>query len=579
MHAASGWTFCLESTHWEASTVGNQICQDLRSDPSGGEAVETLKACFGTKSPNTLLKRAATLCKYLVWHYNEFNSRGVYVHAFPLVESDVWNFFKWLRVERQQKSRGFTTTSTFLETVRFSKFTVGLQGCDVVLGSGRLLGFSAVERREKGPSSQAPILELVHLKKLHEILSLGSDLIDRLGAGAMLVCIYGRARWSDLRYIDHVDVEARRNGSLVLYTRERKTSAVGIRREQYLPLVIPWEGVVSEDWIEVLLKVYEEAGLDMTKVPLGPFLPAPKIGGGFCARPLSTQEAARWLRLLLSGTPGSEKIRCHSLKATLLNWCAKAGLDKEVRAVLGHHSTALHGSDIVYSRELQVRPLRKLQMLLKSIRIGLNLEDIASQGTLLAATPGATTPRPNVFTPPLPAPARVEQVHNPAEEQVVEQAVELVNVEEEGESIKEEIENITNLEAFACDLNLFGEEAVRQGAVPIDSSSGSDEESESSSSSSDELSSCRGKDSFREVAPAGSVYYKRVKTSRVHHVRVGKETTNCGKKLNENFKELEPVIYIRLPKCLICFPSAEGRVRTREDAKARFDAALKRARV
>ena len=245
--------------------------------------------------------------------------------------------------------------------------------------------------------------------------------------------------------------------------------------------------------------------------------------------------------------------------------------------MLGHHSTALHGSDIVYSRELQVRPLRKLQMLLKSIRIGLNLEDIASQGTLLAATPGATTPRPNVFTPPLPVPARGEQVHNPAEEQ--EQAVELVNAEEENESIKEEIENITNLEAFACDLSLFGEEAVRQGAVPIDSSSGSDEESESSSSSSDILSSCRGKDSFREVAPAGSVYYKHVKTSRVHRVRVGKEATNCGKKLNENFKELEPVIYIRLPKCLICFPSAEGRVRTREDAIARFDAALKRARV
>ncbi|CAK9117156.1 unnamed protein product [Durusdinium trenchii] len=176
--------------------------------------------------------------------------------------------------------------------------------------------------------------------------------------------------------------QARRNGSLVLYTREHKTSAVGIRREQYLPLVIPWEGVVSEDWIEVLLKVYEEAGLDMTKVPLGPLLPAPKIGGGFCARPLSTQEAARWLRLLLSGTPGSEKIRCHSLKATLLNWCAEAGLDKEVRAVLGHHSTALHGSDIVYSRELQVRPLRKLQMLLKSIRIGLNLEDSVTRNSV-----------------------------------------------------------------------------------------------------------------------------------------------------------------------------------------------------
>lgn len=38
---------------------------------------------------------------------------------------------------------------------------------------------------------------------------------------------------------------------MVVYTQEHKTSAVGLRREQYLPLVIPWEGVVSEDWISV----------------------------------------------------------------------------------------------------------------------------------------------------------------------------------------------------------------------------------------------------------------------------------------------------------------------------------------
>lgn len=56
--------------------------------------------------------------------------------------------------------------------------------------------------------------------------------------------------------------------------------------------------------------------------------------------------------------------RSLSLKATLLNWSA------EVRAALGHRSSPFCGSDGVYSRELQTQPIRKLQRLLKSVRIG-----------------------------------------------------------------------------------------------------------------------------------------------------------------------------------------------------------------
>ena len=51
---------------------------------------------------------------------------------------------------------------------------------------------------------------------------------DGLGAGAMLICVYGRARW----YIHHVVVEEGRNGFLTLYTAEHKTSAIGARRER-----------------------------------------------------------------------------------------------------------------------------------------------------------------------------------------------------------------------------------------------------------------------------------------------------------------------------------------------------------
>ena len=113
-------------------------------------------------------------------------------------------------------------------------------------------------------------------------------------------------------------------------------------------------------------------GTDWEKVPFGPLLPAPKQEGGWCLRPLSTSEAAAWLKRLLAGCSGASAIRAHSMKVTLCVWAARAGFSKEHRATLSHHATALNGSDIVYSRELQTGAIRKLQMLLKKIRVGLD---------------------------------------------------------------------------------------------------------------------------------------------------------------------------------------------------------------
>ena len=141
-----------------------------------------------------------------------------------------------LRTVRKSNSRGYTVPASFLEAVRFAKFTLGMLRTEEILGSKRLLGFAAVERRDKGPSNQAPGLDVAHVERLHTILSGSGNDIDRLGAGCFLICIYSRARWSDVRYIDHVEVVEGRLGSMTLFTVEHKTASVGLRREQYLPL-------------------------------------------------------------------------------------------------------------------------------------------------------------------------------------------------------------------------------------------------------------------------------------------------------------------------------------------------------
>ena len=396
--ACGQWLEIL-SLNWAASSIGSQLVSDLQDDDTGSSATETLRACFGIKSPSTLLKRAGSFKQFFRWHERSNRSKELQPCPIPLAEDAVWDYFIWLKSQRTLNEKGYTVASTFLESVRFAKFTVGLLGADEILQSRRLLGFAAIEKSLKGPCKQAPGLELEHLQKLHAILREGDDPVDRLGAAVFLICVYARARWSDIRFVDHIDFDRQRNGSMTIFTREHKTSNVGIRREQFLPLVVPWEGVTSDWWIDQFVEVYRLVGLDETKRPLGPLLPAPRLGGGFCARPLTTSEAANWLRALLTGTTNSSSYRSHSLKATLLIWSARSGLDRETRAVLGHHCSALAGSEVVYSRHLQVRAIRKLSMLLRRVRVGLDLEDDNMKNFGIMGTPAAMTP---AFAPQTP---------------------------------------------------------------------------------------------------------------------------------------------------------------------------------
>lgn len=564
--------------NWDASTVGRQVREDLRTDPTGGDANETVRAAFGTKSHSTLLKRAGTMRRFLHWYQDTSDTRGPCACAFPLLEHDIWEYFKFLRTSRINEGKGFTTPATFLETVRFAKHTIDLEGCDDVLSSRRLLGFAAIEKRSKGPTRQAPALELEHMQRLHSILNSDASDIDRLGAGCMLLCIYARARWSDIRYVHHVEVESKRNGCLVVYTTEHKMAASGLKREQYLPLVVPCEGITNDNWMKCFLELYARLGLDIHKVPVGPLLPAPRTGGTFCARPLTTPEASRWMKELLRGTSNCDNLRAHSLKVTLLNWCARAGMDKEVRSVLGHHCSATSGSEVVYARHLQVRPIRKLQMLLRFVRIGMNLEEIAERGNIAGVTPGLQTPAPlfgihgaGAVTPVFPVAASMQE--NP-----VEKAISLANEREDELSAKEELDDLAIAAASADSLSLFPGSIVGTGLIEIDSFSGS--ESESSSSDSDELQDqpVGPVKVYEEVVPEGLTFYRHVRSQRVHSVKDHEDKTACRMPVNRNYKLLDRVLHFRYPKCLKCFPKAEGRIRSREEAVGALDQAIERAR-
>ena len=571
--AASRWMEIL-SINWNASQVGEQISMDLQADPTGALAEQSLHAVFGTKSATTILKRAASLKQYISWFHKTCLESEVYLCPLPLMEDDVWRYFIHLRNLTKTNKRGYTVSSTFLETVRFSKFVLGLHHSDDILSSKRLLGFAAVERREKGPLNQAPPLEVEHLQRLHEILLNGANDIDRIGAGAFLCAIYARARWSDLRYIHHIKYDGyKRNATCDLYTAEHKTSTAGLRREQFLPLVIPTEGIVHGDWLGVFIKLCQDHGTQWEKVPFGPLLPAPTVDGGWCIRPLSTSEAAAWLRRLLDGCKGASEIRAHSMKVTLCVWAARAGFSKEHRATLSHHATALNGSDVVYSRELQTGAIRKLQMLLKKIRVG--LDPRTEQAPLDAITAAFDSGHKSVVRTPM-FESRAPCTPLPVVETNVQQAEKHVECK-----VETSLHDLCVL--AASETAPFGDFIQDKGLIAIDSSSGSDSSSSSSDedddSSDDHFSNALPGPVYSETVPEGSSYFVHKKSKIMHRARSAASVTFCKTHLNDNFKETERKIFFKYPKCMRCFVHDHNRLKTVDAVVKALDSSAKRRKA
>ena len=349
-----------------------------------------------------------------------------------------------------------------------------------------------------------------------------------------------------------------------------------------MPLIFPWHGVVRDDWMNSFLELYEQCGLDINKVPLDPLLPAPKPGG-FYARPLSTSEASVWLKLLLRGTANSEIFRSHSLKCTMLSWCAQSGLDKECRAVLAHHCSALTGSEVVYSRQLQVRAIRKLQMLLHRVRAGLGVDedvDNSEQHTQMSAgmTPRSmfkkvapSTPMPE--SPPLHA-GRFANVSTPG---IVESAAAEVLEAEDHEAVKEEAMDMDAVVEAADSITLFGADLTSKGLIQIDSSSGSSSDSDSDSST-DSSTPTPVAPVDCEVVPEGVSYYKHIKSLILHRCVTGSDVASCGAKLSSNFKDVGRSFSFKFPKCLKCFPKDNQRIRDLDALTDALDKAVHRAR-
>ena len=225
---------------------------------------------------------------------------------------------------------------------------------------------------------QRPPLKVEHVKALEVYVAdmVGSSR-DVYAVGCFLLCIYMRARFSDMQHMtdiiaDEVRIDGRPCGYIESKVTRSKSAYTTERKTMLLPMAAPLIGVSGRNWFAK----WQQAKLECA-VPRGeglPLLPQP-AANGWLRIPMTAASGGDWLRkiLIAHNFPKDQvdPIGTHSCKATCLSWLAKAGVDLACRRLLGYHVDPSTKTCLVYSRGAVSGPLRELDRIIGLIH---NLE-------------------------------------------------------------------------------------------------------------------------------------------------------------------------------------------------------------
>ena len=367
----TGWLQVLQ-----AHSNGSEIADILGEAQEEHAKVACVRQLFGGKALTTLEKRLRQVRHYLKWAHETGSE------AFPIGNHQVRMYIKQLLKDNAPPSKVLGAC----EIVNFLAYVVGLPVAVTATRTPWVKGVMRQSRAEKGAPRQARALTTVEVALLESMLRNEEVHVqDRFAAGAILFMVYSRARYGDTKIVSQMipDFVETSRSSTAGYLELTSYSHKMRRVKAALPLVAPALGVGHVAWGPVFIKVADLAGLPFSRLDgcRGALLPVPR-GDSWCKEPCSTGDAACWLRALLRKATGEEppKLSAHSMKSTTLAWCAKFGISRDDRLILGHHSE--NGSAEVYARDVQAAPLRSLESCLQAIRNSRFYPDMSRSGYL-----------------------------------------------------------------------------------------------------------------------------------------------------------------------------------------------------
>ena len=345
--------------------------------------MSSLRDMFGSKSPHTVEKRAASLMRFFKWLQAQAElDEQTREEPLSPSEASVYRFCRHISAG----SKGKLAAQGFVQALTFVRFVLAVPAVQICL-SPRVQGLADRMAGEHEPSNQARDLTVLEVIFLEQCLADTSfHLLDRFAAGVFLFQIYARNRWSDIRFVktlefDILQLEGETRGYVEGRAKDVKQSNRRKKQNLFMPLVAPVRGVhPSVIWGTVWQSVAQQVGRDFAQDPVGPLLPAVGPDGGWLRRRVDSPEASDWLtRLLQKREPSLARVTTHSLKHTTLGWLSKFGVYGETQTLLAHHSTGPL-STLAYSRDALSGPLRKLESLLYQVRTGKFCPDSTRSG-------------------------------------------------------------------------------------------------------------------------------------------------------------------------------------------------------
>ncbi|CAE7247216.1 unnamed protein product, partial [Symbiodinium sp. CCMP2456] len=296
--------------------------------------------------------------------------------TFPCTESDLYDFLKVMEKEGAPASR----IASIMEAVNFTRHVVGVSELAGACLSRRCKGICTRENFVE--PKQAPALTVEQLLMLHSALEEHRDPWTRAFATACLTCAYCRCRWSDVQHTESILWDLDLEGNLFyieLSIGVHKTCRLQSKRHKFLHAVSPALGL--RPYGQLWRECREQLGIEHHGRCV--FMPAPDQAGRPTVRALDTDEATAWLRLILGLSDAGTQVSSKSLKATVISWAAKRGVDPLTLQRLGYHAAG--GMDLVYSRDAQAPLLIVVERLLKEVRDGVFRPDDTRSGRLVTS--------------------------------------------------------------------------------------------------------------------------------------------------------------------------------------------------
>ena len=343
---------------------------------------ESVQALFFVKKTSTIQRRFSSLRIYAQWFETEALAPEQFVD-----EGIVFRYVKFLHSENAPATRA----SSLREALNFLGGVLSVDLTDMQK-STRIKGMCCRLQRSGHAVRQRDPLSKAMLEDLEILLAKGAEAgaVDSVLAATALFCVYARTRVGDLRKCINEPImdmaEDRSCGTLETKFFDHKTARPGTRKA--LPVAAPVFGVTKVCWGEHFVTARRAA--DLRAEDGGGLVPA--LGPvGWQPVPYTTAEFATALRDLLKrrgfSTSAISNIGSHSLKATLLSWAGKYGMDKDHRRLLGYHTLAGDRSADTYVRDLLSAPLRSLDAMLSEVREGTFIPDGARSGTFAQPVP------------------------------------------------------------------------------------------------------------------------------------------------------------------------------------------------